>query len=191
MFGIDALAGAGRACWETRRADPLGVGVLATGLDGRSWLASIGLSAPWQADGATFKPFVRVLWQRIERAGGNEGAASAARALGELSTSGTRATAGLSGNTRSGAWGRTPYTMQYNVGVGRDNGTLSRTAQDTSLVGIAATVVALHAGRSFVQAGATGSMFLGANAASYFGVATGLHGSRADASVSGAVRYAF
>ena len=56
--------------------------------------------------------------------------------------------------------------MPYNVDVGRDNGTLSRTAQDTSLAG---------------------SMVLGANAASYFGVATGLHGGRADASAPGAV----
>jgi autotransporter-associated beta strand protein len=191
VFGVDAMAGAGRTSWDTERANPLGGGALATGMDGRNVLASIGISAPWQADGATFKPFVRVLWQRTERDAGSEGTGLAALSLGEYSASGTRTTAGLSGNTKGGAIGQTPYTMQYSFGVGRDNGSLARSTVDSSLAGIASTIVAPHASRSFVQAAVSGTVLHGASTSSYYGVATELHGNRADVSLSGGLRYAF
>ena len=191
VFGFDAMAGAGRTSWETERANPLAGGVLTTGMDGRNVLASVGISAPWQADGATFKPFVRVLWQRTERDAGSEGAGLAALSLGEYSASGTRTTAGLSGNTKGGDIGQTPYTMQYSVGVGRDNGSLARTTVDSSLAGMASTIVAPHASRSFFQAAVSGTVLHTASTSSYYGVATELHGNRADVSVSGGLRYAF
>ena len=191
VIGIDAMAGAGRTNWQTERANPLGAGALVSGLDGRNTLASIGLSTPWQADGATFKPFVRVLWQRTERDAGGEGGAIAALALPEYSASGTRTTAGLSGNTQGGAIGQAPYTMQYSVGVGRDNGALAATRVDTSLAGINATVLAPQAGRSFIQAAVSGTVIHSANAASYYGISTELHSGRADVSLTGGLRYAF
>jgi autotransporter-associated beta strand protein len=191
-LGIDAMAGAGRTSWETERANPLGAGALRTGLDGRNTLASIGISAPWQVDGATFKPFVRVLWQRTERDAGSEGmGALAALSLGEYAASGTRAMAGLSGNAKGGDIGRTPYTMQYSFGVGRDNGALARSVVDSSMAGISSTIVAPHAGRAFVQAAVSGTVMHSAKASSFYGVAAEMHGGRSDVSLSGGLRYAF
>jgi fibronectin-binding autotransporter adhesin len=191
-LGIDAMAGAGRTNWETERANPLGAGALRTGLDGRNTLASIGVSAPVQADGATFKPFVRVLWQRTERDAGSENlAAPAALTLGEYTASGTRTTAGVSGNVKGGDVGSRPYTMQYSVGAGRDNGNLARSVIDTSLAGINTTILAPQAGRVFMQAAVSGTVLHSARASSFYGIATELHNGRSDVSLSGGLRYAF
>lgn len=190
--GIDALAGAGRSHWSTERANPLGAGVLTTGMDGRDTLASVGLSVPVQVDGAIVKPFVRVLWQRTERDAGSEGtAALAALSLAEYSASGTRTTAGIAGNARGGSVGKTPYTLQYSVGLGHDNGALARSSVDSTTAGVGTSIVASHAGRTFVQAAFSGSVMHTANTSSFFGVATEMHSGRSDVSLSGGLRYAF
>jgi len=188
---LDAMAGVGRSSWTTERANPLAANQLRSDTDGRSAMASVGVSLPWQVAGVPVAPFVRVLWQRVERDAATEGAADAAAlSLGEFSAHGLRTTVGVAGTVKQAA-AAAPYTLRYSVAAGRDSGSLLRPVVATELAGQSTFVAGPQTDRGFVEASVSGSVAHNASTSSFYGVSTELRKGRTDLSLSGGLRYSF
>ena len=187
---VSAMAGVGRGKWNTKRDNPFGADVLATRADGRSALAGVGVSAPWQLGGAQVTPFARVLWQRVERDAGAESADDvAALSLPEFSATGVRTTVGLAGTVKSAAGSAS--TLRYSAAIGHDSGSLLRPVVGTSLAGVGSFVAAPNVERTFFEGSVSGTVVHSAKTSSFYGVSTELRGGRTDVSLSGGLRYSF
>jgi fibronectin-binding autotransporter adhesin len=184
---LDAMAGIGRSTWSTERANPLAAGQLHSSADGRSALASVGVSLPWQVQGVPVAPFVRVLWQRVERDAAGEGVDAAALSLGEFSAHGLRTTVGVAGTVKRAD----AASLRYSVAAGRDSGSLLRPVVGVELAGLSTFVAAPQADRGFVEASLSGTVAHSAKTSSFYGVSTELRGGRTDVSLSGGLRYSF
>jgi len=188
---LSAMAGVGRSNWNTERANPLAAGQLRSDADGRSALASIGVSLPWQVKGVPVAPFVRVLWQRVERdAAGEEAGDPAALSLAAYSAHGLRTTAGFAGSIKSTGAG-SPFTLRYSAAAGRDSGSLLRPVVGTELAGTGSFVAGPQVDRGFFEGSVSGTVVHNAKTSSFYGVSTELRSGRTDVSLTGGLRYSF
>lgn len=187
---LSAIAGVGRSKWNTERDNPFGGELLATRADGRSALAGIGVSAPWQVGGKQLTPFARVLWQRVERDAGAEAAADpAALSLPAFSATGVRSTVGLAGAVKGAEGSAT--TLRYSAAIGHDSGSLLRPVVGSSLAGVASFVAAPEVARTFFEGSVSGTVVHNAKTTSFYGVSTELRNGRTDVSLNGGLRYSF
>ncbi|HYD61881.1 MAG TPA: ESPR-type extended signal peptide-containing protein [Noviherbaspirillum sp.] len=172
-FIVDGLASHGRNKIDSTRNDPAAMmPALSSSTDGNSSMLGVGLRAPWQINGATYEPFVRLAVHRLTRDAGNETSGSiASLGLNAFSATGTRVVAGLSGASIKSDPLASPATYRFSVGLGADGGKLSRVSQSANLAGLSTTVGAPDVGRVFVQGSVTGTAQLGRQSYVYIGLA--------------------
>lgn len=148
---IDALGSAGSSDWETSRMDPLSpTSTLSTDFGGHDSAITVGLSVPLSMTHLALSPYARVTAERMSRDSFDEGDASmVSLSAADRVTHGTRTTAGLTGGSREQRPTVTPFTYQFDVGIGRDSDGMAQATFDAQFAGMSTVVSTPDVGRTF------------------------------------------
>lgn len=148
---LDGIGSVGGSDWESSRQDPLTPSsTLTTDFNGHDAALSVGMSLPLQLTRFALSPYTRVTREHISRDGFDEGTASiAALSSDDYSSNGTRVTAGLVGGSHDQRPIATPFTYQFNVGVGRDSSSLAQPSFGATFAGVDTTISTPDVGRTF------------------------------------------
>jgi fibronectin-binding autotransporter adhesin len=191
---VDGMMGAGTNRWETSRADPLALSsaTLDTNRRGSTELAGAGIRLPSHLGGLDLEPYARLLWQRVARAGFDEGTALDALNGHGYSAKGVRSTAGILVGPRNSSPLAAQFGYQIDLGAGYDSGNLVRPTVSAAIAETATTIDGAAIGRGFGRIGVTGTARLGSRTYAYAGLADEARSGKAeDAGINLGVRANF
>ncbi|MGH8232183.1 MAG: autotransporter-associated beta strand repeat-containing protein, partial [Steroidobacteraceae bacterium] len=191
---VDGMYGYGGSRWDSTRADPLGftTASLTTSPHGNDSLASIGLRWPLQVGSMTLQPYARGSWQSNYRQSFAETDVPDGLQSPSYTATGLRSMIGIIGNSGPQSPLASPFTYQFNVGLGNDSGDLAHPTMAASLAGAELAIETPDVGRIFGQASVGGTLRLGKRTYIYAGVADEVRrGTSPDTSVNAGVRTTF
>jgi fibronectin-binding autotransporter adhesin len=148
---IDALGSTGSSDWETSRLDPLSpTTTLSTDFGGHDSAITVGLSVPLSTTHLALSPYARVTAERMSRDSFDEGSASmVSLSAADRVSHGTRTTAGLTGGSREQRPTVSPFTYQFDVGIGRDSDGMAQPTFDARFAGMSTVLTTPDVGRTF------------------------------------------
>lgn len=171
-YVLDAMASFGLSSTDLSRGDVTG---LSTGFKnkaviGNDWLASVGMSRPFEYADLRITPYVRITYQSVTQSGYNEGTSAAALDIARYTGNGVRGVVGVAVGSLNKDPLKDDYTYRANLALGADSQGLLNPALNTALGGYSTTVSVPTVGAAFVQAGLYGTMKMSDRMYGYAGV---------------------
>ena len=158
---------------------------------GNDWLASLGISRPFEYNELRVTPYIRVTYQSVTQSGYNEGSTAAALDIGRYTGNGVRGVAGIAVGSLNKDPFKGDYTYRANLAVGADSQGLLNPTLSTTLGGYLSSVSTPTAGAAFVQVGLYGTMKLSDNIYAYAGVSSEARSGQTLYGGSAGLRFAF
>lgn len=173
-YVLDAMTSFGLSSTDLSRSDVTGLssGFKNRAVMGNDWLASLGISRPFEYNELRVTPYIRITYQSVTQSGYNEGSTAAALDIGRYTGNGVRGVAGIALGSLNKDPFKDDYTYRANLAVGADSQGLLNPTLSTTLGGYSSSVITPTAGVAFVQVGLYGTMKLSDNIYAYAGVST-------------------
>lgn len=173
-YVLDAMTSFGLSSTDLSRSDVTGLssGFKNRAVMGNDWLASLGISRPFEYNELRVTPYIRITYQSVTQSGYNEGSTAAALDIGRYTGNGVRGVAGIALGSLNKDPFKDDYTYRANLAVGADSQGLLNPTLSTTLGGYSSSVITPTAGAAFVQLGLYGTMKLSDNIYAYAGVST-------------------
>jgi uncharacterized protein with beta-barrel porin domain len=192
-YVIDAMTSFGLSSTDLSRSDVTGLsgGYKNKAVMGNDWLASLGISRPFEDNELLVTPYLRITYQSVTQSGYNEGSTAAALDIGRYTGNGVRGVAGIALGSLNKDPFKDYYTYRANLAVGVDSQGLLNPALSTTLGGYSSSVSAPTVGVAFVQVGLYGTMKLSDNIYAYAGVSTEARSGQTLYGGSAGLRFAF
>ena len=192
-YVIDAMTSFGLSSTDLSRSDVTGFsgGFKNRAVMGNDWLASLGMSRPFEYNELRVTPYLRITYQSVKQSGYNEGSTAASLEIGRYTGSGVRGVAGIAVGSLNKDPFKDDYTYRANLAVGADSQGLLNPTLSTTLGGYSASVSTPIAGAGFVQVGLYGTLKLSDNIYAYAGVSTEARSGQTLYGGSAGLRFAF
>jgi outer membrane autotransporter protein len=192
-YVIDAMTSFGLSLTDLSRSDVTGLsgGFKNRAVMGNDWLASLGISRPFEYNELRVTPYLRITYQSVTQSGYNEGSTAAALDIGRYTGNGVRGVAGIAVGSLNKDPFKDDYTYRANLAVGADSQGLLNPTLSTTLGGYSTSVSTPIAGAAFVQVGLYGTLNLSDNIYAYAGVSTEARSGQTLYGGSAGLRFAF
>jgi autotransporter-associated beta strand protein len=192
-YVIDAMTSFGLSSTDLSRSDVTGLsgGFKNRAVMGNDWLASLGISRPFEYNELRVTPYLRFTYQSVTQSGYNEGGTAAALDIGRYTGNGVRGVAGIAVGSLNKDPLKDDYTYRTNIAIGADSQGLLNPALSTTLGGYSSSVSTPTVGAAFVQVGLYGTMKLSDNIYAYAGVSSEARRGQTLYGGSAGLRFAF
>jgi len=192
-YVLDAMTSVGLSSTDLSRSDVTGLsgGYKNKAVMGNDWLASLGISRPFEDNALRVTPYLRITYQSVTQSGYNEGSTAAALDIGRYTGNGVRGVAGIALGSLNKDPFKDEYTYRASLAVGVDSQGLLNPALSTTLGGYSSSVSAPTVGVAFVQVGLYGTMKLSDNVYAYAGLSSEVRSGQTLYGGSAGLRLAF